>query len=384
MVSSMGFNTHTTYSNSAYANFSQVEAKLGELGARHLREGLQLNRPDQYERLAELGEQGTKATLIFDPRFGTVDALLGVLDRNAELRRAVGAIEGPNEYDLVGTSGWATTVRDYQRRLYQGVRARSSLSGVPVIGPSFGRSGNQSVVGDLSGYLDYGNIHSYPGGRQPSAGLYDAMNSARVVSGYKPLVSTETGYHDAVNDTSGHAPASERAFQAYMPALLMTYFAQGVRRAYSYELVNQYANPSLNMRDRNFGLLKSDWKPKRAFERVRTLYQLMRDPGPPLAPRSFSYSIAGGDPQLRQVLLHKRNGAFYLALWRDVSVWDQVRRVELYPADVTSTVVLEQPVSSAALFRVERGTSAVESYTSPTRISIPLSAHVAVLKLVPR
>ena len=31
MVSSMGFNTHTTYSNSAYANFSQVEAKLGEL-----------------------------------------------------------------------------------------------------------------------------------------------------------------------------------------------------------------------------------------------------------------------------------------------------------------------------------------------------------------
>lgn len=384
VVSSMAYNTHLSYADSVYTNFTGVKSKLAELGARHVRESLAPGRPDQHQRLIELANQGTKATLIFNPHNGTPEALLGILDSNVALRSAVGAIEGPNELDLTGGTGWATTLRDYQRRLYQGVRARSYLAKVPVLGPSFGRQGNQSVVGDLSAYLDYGNIHSYPGGRPPSAAVSEAMSSAKAVSGSKPVMSTETGYHDALYDEGNHPPTSARAIQAYMPALFMTYFAKGVRRTYTYELADLNANPSLNMRDRNFGLVEHDFTNKVSFTRLRTLFELLRDPGTPLPSRSFSYSISGGDPALRHVLLHKRNGAFYLALWRDVSLWDPVARKDLYPADVSSTVVLEQPVQSATLWRVERGTTPVQSYTSPTRVTLNVSAHVALLKLVPR
>ena len=63
-VESIGVNTHTFYNDTAYNDFGAIKARLAELGVRHIRENLALERPDQYERLNELTAMGVKSTLI--------------------------------------------------------------------------------------------------------------------------------------------------------------------------------------------------------------------------------------------------------------------------------------------------------------------------------
>jgi hypothetical protein len=347
-VESIGVNTHTLYNYTAYDNFEAVKARLAELGVRHIREDLALERPDQYERLNELAAMGIKSTLILgDPSKGAsgLEEMISIVKTN--LGGAVDAVEGPNEFDMRGGPNWAAELREYQQNLYGAIKADPSLAALPVIGPSIVHRTNQEALGEISGMLDYGNIHSYPDGEPPESNLSSQLGRAAANSGAKPVVATETGYHTALNWDGEHRPVSEEAMATYIPRLFLDYFSRGIPRTFSYELVNEQPDPANAERESNFGLLRNDFSPKPAFDALRNTIAILADPGPAFAPESVDYSVGGSRADLHQVLLQKRDGSFYLALWRATSVWDASAKAALDPPAEAVTLSFDRQVKNA-------------------------------------
>jgi hypothetical protein len=350
-VDSIGVNTHTFYTDTAYGDFEAIKAKLAELGVRHIRENLVLERPDQYERLNELTAMGVRATLILgDPSEEASDLgeLISIVD--TELGGAVDAVEGPNEFDMRGRPNWVAELREYQQRLYGAIKSDPSLAALPVLGPSIVQRAHQEALGDISGMLDYGNIHPYPYGEPPEGVLSPQVGRAAANSGSKPVVATETGYHTAMSWEGEHPPVSEDAMATYVPRYFLDYFDRGISRTYSYELVDEKPDPALAEREQHFGLLRNDFSPKPAFVALRNTTAILADPGPAFKPESLEYSVGGSRDDLRQVLLQKRDGSFYLALWRAASVWDPRAQAALEPPPEPVTLSFERRLRSAERF----------------------------------
>ncbi len=151
--------------------------------------------------------------------------------------------------------------------------------GVPVIGPSFIDPANRDrLPADLPGLS---NGHPYPGGGPPEPALAAAAREAERDPGPRGLVFTETGYHNALNDSANQPPASEEAAAVYFPRLLLEAFGLGARRTFIYELLDEKPDPGLTDLQQHFGLLRNDFSPKPAFAAIRTLIAAVRrSPGP--------------------------------------------------------------------------------------------------------
>jgi hypothetical protein len=389
VVESIGVNTHIGYSNTNYDEFPMVRQRLQELGIRYIRDHISQNRPDVYSRMRTLAADGIHLNVIAgDPlqrwNIGTIDQQLDLIQQ--ELLASVISIEGPNEYDLQGDPNWVPVLRDYTQRLWEGVKARPALAGLPVIGPSIVRRGNMAAVGDLTGWIDYGNTHTYLSGAMPeTASVWSGeLSAAAENSGTKPVQVTETGYHNGVNGTVGHQPASEKASGIYMPRLFLENFRRGTTsRSFSYELMDQRDDPSKTDIEAAFGLLRNDFSKKPAATAIERLIGLLSDRGPRFTPDSLSYSLEGAPSTARQLLLQKRDGSFYLVLWNRVSVWDQSDRADTNPADVAVTVKLGQPIASAEIFEPNVAGAAIATAADPTEIELDLSERVTVVRLVP-
>lgn len=349
-VDSVGVNTHLYYNDTPYhQKFGAVRQRLLELGVRHIRENLVTDRPDQYERLRALAAAGIRPTLILgDPGYGTAGLAELTSILRSELAQAVEAVEGPNEWDLRQGGNWMASLAPYQAQLYSAVKGDPQLSRLPVIGPSLGNT--TSVGSDVSGSLDFGNIHSYPNAEPPEWNLSRHFGWASRMSASKPVMATETGYHHAFNFDDGHRPISEAAEATYLPRLFLEYFRRGVTRTFTYELLDEFPDPGLNEAESNFGLLREDLSPKPSFIALRNLLSILAEPGASFTPGNLGYTIADSGEDLQQLLLQKSDGSFYLALWRPDSVWDhRSLRATGAPSD-SVTIAFDRRVASAAEF----------------------------------
>ena len=336
VVESIGVNTHLGYSDTLYDNFPVVRQKLLDLGVRYIREGVSLGRPGLYSKLRQLASDGIHLDVIAgEPlqrwNIGTIDQQLNMIQQ--ELLPSVASLEGPNEYDIQdpvqGDPNWVSDLRDYTRHLWEGVKARPALASLPVIGPSVIRQEGQTSLGDISSWVDYGNTHTYQSGNAPDEEsrwntelFYAAKNS-----GSKPIQVTESGYHNAVNTTNDHRPASERAAGIYMPRLFLDNFRRGIARTYSYELLDRKEDPTHTDIEAAFGLFRNDFSEKPAAAALERLIALLSDKGSQFTPASLDCTVQGAPSTARQLLLQKRDGTFYLVLW------NRVRRVERAAAD---------------------------------------------------
>src|SRR5207245_10922866 len=115
-------------------------------------------------------------------------------------------------------------------------------------------------------------------------------------------------------------------------------------RAFAQAQPDQWPNAQRDNNEANFGLLRNDLSEKPAFTALERLIALLRDPGPRFTPETLDYTVEGAPPSLRQLLLQKRDGSFYLALWNQVSVWDPNLGVDLHPAEEKITLRFSQPV----------------------------------------
>lgn len=384
LANTLGVNVVTSRNSGAQGDHAKAQAALARLGARHIRTRLFANRPDQYAVLRNLAASGIRSDLVAgDPTHagGTPEQLVQIAA--TQLPSAVDSFEGVNEWNFSGRTNWAAEVRSHQKRLYAAVKSNSRLSRTPVLGPAFSAnaSSQRATVGDLSAYLDYGNNHLYPGGFAPSRIISDQIASARTISGSKKVMFTETGFHDAMHYDGPHNPTPDAVSGVYMPRLLLEHYLRGTPRMFAYNLIDDNPDPGLTDREDHFGLLRNDYSPKPAYTALRNLLQLTADPGPAFTTRSLNYSLTGAPADLRTVLLQKRDGRFYLVLWRDVSIYDPVKRATLNVPAVNVGIRLASP-AGISVFQPSRGLTALSSLRSSS-LSVSLAGAVDVVQITP-
>ena len=371
-VDSIGVNVRLGHTDTSYRRYGLVQQKLERLGVRHIRDGLNPGQPQVYEAWRSLARRGITLNLIVgDPLqrwgVGPLSTQLSLI-KSAGITDALASLEGPNEYDNQGDRTWVPTLRGYQERLYRSVKGDPELRRFPVLGPSLVHRDSRAQLGDVSRSLDFGNIHPYPGGRQPdrSAHMSDELALAAGNSRSKPMQATETGYHNAVNSSDSHRPATERATGVYMPRLFLDYFRRGIARTYSYELLDHRSDGKRRDLEANFGLLRSDFSEKPAYTAIRRLTALLSDPGPAFRPSRLGYSVKSGARGLRQVLLQKRDGTFYLALWGRrtgrvrVSFDRRIRNVAIHRPSESARAAPGAVSARSLALTVSRGVSIVE------------------------
>ena len=389
VVESIGVNTHLGYTDTPYNDFELVRQRLRELGIRYIRDGLSQNRPDVYSRMRDLAADGIHLDVIAgDPlqrwNIGTIDQQLDLIE--AELTSAVTSIEGPNEFDLQGDSSWVPVLRDYTQQLWEGIKARPKLAGLPVLGPSIvGREG-MALVGDLCPWTDFGNTHTYLSGAMPETpSIWDGeLTAAARNSASQPVQVTETGYRNGVNGTIGHQPASERAAGIYMPRLFLDDFRRGIDRSYSYELLDQRDDPSKTDIEAAFGLLRNDFSKKPAAVAIERLIGLLSDRGPRFEPGALAYRVEGAPAAPSSCCCRSATAASTWCSGTRSASRDQGTRADVDPANVPVTVELEQPVAGAEVFEPNVAAEPLASFSNPSSIGLDLGPRVTVIRIDPR
>ena len=388
---SVGVNVHLLFAGSSYDRFDTILARLRELGVRYVRDGLCATCQTHIARLRALGGAGIGAHLVAGDLKGGVVPMRDNMEVIASrLRDAVVSVEAPNEPDIEGgVSDWLGETRAFQQQLYARVKGDSRLAHLPVLGPSVVHHANRPLLGDLSSFLDRGNMHPYPGGGTPLHNLEEERLLAATISGSKPLVATEAGYHSDLATTSGHPPTSERAIGIYTPRLALEGFRGGVERTYVYELADPWSETErqargISLMENSFGLLRADLTPKPAFLALRNLLRAVGAGSAPVpAPGALRFGLERAPPDLRQLLLRSADGTFALVLWREVSVWDRVARGDLFPPAAQLDVVLGERLALAQRFDPVDSDAERGRWTDPSRIPVELAGAPVVLRLTP-
>ena len=195
-VDFIGVNTHLGYSDTTYRDYEGIiKPRLLELGVRHIRDGT--FNESVLQKYLELGRNGIRVLFITDSR--------RAVERAKRLRPALFAVEGVNEPDT--KPGWVPRIREEQERLYSAIKGDPETKDIPVVVSSLANIRNSpGELGDVTAFLDFGNIHPYAAGQPPSRhwgwglSMQRALAEARKVSTSKPLLVTECGYHNKVNN----------------------------------------------------------------------------------------------------------------------------------------------------------------------------------------
>jgi len=385
-VDSIGVNTHLFYDNSVYYQKynSIIKPKLLELGVRHIRDGGTLNRNGYLVRLKELASLGIRSTLIFDPRNSTPQQAISLLKELGV--GVVEAVEGPNEYDNSGDSNWVNTVRTYQQRLHQALKSDSATATLPELGPTFTSVAAYKATRDLGAEVDYDSMHNYYSGRNPGTGGWGDngygsitwnVQLAQKYMGDKPVISTETGYHNTLNTTDIGVP--EDVAGKYIPRLCLEQFNYGILGTFLYELIDVYNDA--NDPQKNFGLLRNDGSEKPAFIALKNLISLLKDPGSDFTLAALNYRLSGNMTNVHHTLLQKHDGTFYLILWQEVSGFDVNSTSNINVANQQVKLTLLQPIQSAVIYLPNNSINPLEQDSNPNQINLNVADYPLVVEL---
>jgi hypothetical protein len=400
-VDTIGLNVHFSYTGTCYdTGFDTLVTMMASLGVRHIRDGL-IDFPSPatyYDRLNQLGKAGTHSTLITSP---TQTASL-LLDYPSRVPDSIEAYESPNEPDLNEGADWVTTTQSFQKTLYETIKGSAATKKYPVLGPSITSEMGDTLVGDLSAYLDYGNMHNYfasfnpgtPGwGGTDKFGTYGSIswskNIMAQVSGAKPILTTETGWGDGTG--ANEVPAAIKA--RYVTRLFLEQYRQGVVRTIEYQFCDNSGDPT------DYGIVASDMTPKPSFTALESLMKRLADPGPAFAMTFLDYSLAtpvpdggaapdgGVDPNLHSLLFQKRTGAFELVLWLEEESYNpnSMPPVVIDVAPVMASLDVKTSLASATFGTIDDTgnlSPAPLSFTAG-KASIALTDRVSIVELVP-
>ncbi len=385
IVNTYGINVHMNATKGRYGDVPAVVDKLTQLNVRHVRDALYINSPKQYAALNLLAANGIKSDLLLgrpDNAGGTPQQLVDLVATT--VRPATELVEGSNEWDLQRDPGnWALNLRNHQKTMYSLIKANPATKSIPVLMPALGRGWDPAgwvQLGSMAGMADYGNAHPYPGGRVPTFQLDSTISRSKVSSGNLPIMVTEAGFTDAMNNTTTHLPTPQNVQGVYAPRLLLEHFMRGEARMYQYELIDERDNQAGDDREAHFGLLNYDWSPKPQFTAMANLLGMLVDKGAPFNPGKLDYQLTGSTNGVNQLLVQKRDGSFYLVLWRDVSLWDPVAKKSLPVTNQNVTVSLPR-TAPISVYRPSVQAASVQSATSTNKVNIAVGADVQVVKI---
>lgn len=394
----VGVNTHVMYPDSPYWDLAAMTNALRYLGVHHIRDGVRWYRTratrwyvvEQERRLRTLARGGVRMQLLLpgpDFRYGSVREALDVMAKVG----GVEAVEAANEWDLNGDPfSWTGQLRSHVNAADAELAAHPRLRGTPLVGPAFGRNGSPERFGDVSGAIEYGNAHPYSGGTRPEEpehpgqwGLQRNIEAMRAVSGDRPFVFTESGYHNAVRAGSGQPPVDPRTGAVYTLRTVLEHVRAGATRTYIYELADSSSNDARTDAEAHFGLFDGAWRPKPAATALRNLLAILRDPAPAPRGAALDYTLTGPRDDLREMLFARAGGGFTLALWRTSPVWDSRARRPLGAPQAPVTLSLPRGFALASVYRPLQGAGPVEQRRDTASLPIVVGAEPVLVDLDP-
>ena len=352
LVDSVGVNTHLWYDNSVYYNrYSDIiKPALIDMGIRHIRDGVRTGpgfgeNGYFYTRVRELTAAGVRHTLTtsYNGAYSTETNWAQLPSVYQWCNGGIVAWTGVNEPDLYGPTGggWPAATTAAQQNLWNVIQADATqvAAGVQVVSSSPTGSG-PTTLGDQSPWCDVVDYHPYEGGRRPGQQVSSGLTQARAMGATEPVVWTECGYHHHLPAT-GHIPVSLLADGIYTPRMFLEYFRRGVYRSFSYELMDLWSSAG---QDARFGWISNGGTPYLAYTATKNLLTVMADPGPAFTPAPLPHRVEGfAAAHTRSLLFGKRDGSHWLAIWRDVDVWNRTTKTDINVAAQPVTVDLAQP-----------------------------------------
>jgi len=421
-ASSVGVHLGVTGSGygGVYQNrFPEVRDKLVELGVRNVRDGN--STAATISRMQELGALGIKTIYVLDANGGTKanstywanggNYVIDDFIKNQLGVNNIAALELPNELNLfyiyekwhnaseplsndpASSLYWGEYIKAVAQDTYATMKGDPATANIPIIGPSFSNEASYHVAGDLSAYVDYGNVHHYLAGRHPGTGGwgnngYGSIDwvynyCAAVTASGKPVAMTEGGYSTATS--GGTSFVNETIHGKYLPRLLFNHFNKGTRWISPYEFINRGTN--LAVSEDNFGLLRNDTtlSPKPAYTALKSVLNLLKDQGPAFTPAALDYTLSGSTSNIRQTLLQKRDGDFYLCLWIEKSCYDPNTGVVTTIPNQSITLTVPANIGTATVYSLD-DTSALSSAAaliSSGQISLSIPDKITIVKLTP-
>jgi hypothetical protein len=305
LADSVGIHVRLWYEAYRGPNWPITRERLAELGIRHVYDVSQT----RLERLRALGDAGIELHVLIrddgDPE--AVARALGPALASLQTDWRFGDRWKQGLLD----EAWAAQARRFAETNHARVRGSRLLAGVPLLGPSVRPPYETELVGDLGAFADLGAFNFWPAPAAPDTGrLAQEMAGQASVFPGKALALTQTGYSTA---PLALTRVSEPVQARYLLRLLLEAFDRGVVRTFANQLIDFDPDPSRV--DGGLGLLRRDGRPKEAFFALKALLAAVADPGPAHAPDALAYQIETSEPDLRQLLLHKRDGSFLLAVW---------------------------------------------------------------------
>ena len=383
----VGVNAAPSWFDTPYGDWTRVLSRIREMGATNLRASALISTNDGWNRavwgrLNEAIFSGIRLNLIVDfdcSMGGPIDPCIDAI-RTRVPASGVASVEWPNEYDISGDPAWASKLIFWGHRLYMRMKADSATRGIQVVGPSLVGKNAPSTLGDQSAYMDAGNLHPYTGGLSPTP-AHMASERLRMwaVSRSKPLVATEAGFHTVLSSTGAFAGTDEATSANYTVRTFLEHFLSGIQRTYIFQLLDPRYDP--RNPELNFGLLRYDGTPRKAFYAVKNLMTFVGTQGPSkLAP--LPYGITGDTSDLRHFAVEQRDGSYLLFLWRTASVWNRdtkqpiavpSKRLSLY-LPTANYAAVGTPLSGTAMFPM--GLDAATHRTPLDIAGIPLVLRI--------
>jgi hypothetical protein len=385
---SIGVNLHPNFYDTTYGSYAAWKSSLLAGGFTHAR--VNFDPGDAYlaSVIKDLASSGVKVEALVNYSTSP-SSVYNALKADPALAHAIWGIENPNEYDLSGDPSWAANLRSYTINLSNVIKGDPATAGIQIIAPDVTWNGSQvahaQLLGNLSAYVDYGNVHAYSGGTMPSDSFISAeLQVSNIVAPGKPMLQTEIGYptQQPEGSDAGFPPMAETQAAILMPRVYFENFRAGIAYTDVYEFLNERADAGF---EDSFGFLHADYTPKPEYTVMKNITTLLADPGgaASFTPGQLTYGLQGADAQTRSLLLEKQDGSFWLAVWEQVEVWDPQHQVALNPPPVPVTLNLAAAASGAVYVPNSNGTSPVSSFTDTQSVAFGSSAAVTLIQLSP-
>jgi len=413
-VDSVGICTHFGWRKSVYETaFDRMQSALVDLGIRYIRQ--KPGSPFTLKRLAQL--QGSTGVLLqatvdtsaddsnFDAREldpGMIANFVGAAVQGLGAGAFV-AFEGPNEYDNTAKQGgnpdWGRDLRTYMQQVSQVVRGTPAIAQLPIAAPSMAQ--NKAAVfqqlGDLSAVSNRGNLHAYSGERPLGFALDEFIGLAQMVNPGQQIVISEYGWNTAANRWQGH-PLTDAARAKYQARAMATIFTRPViDRAFIYQLADPSEDAALANPLLHFGLLGTDLQPTMTYAAVRNVMHLLCDNAGNAGTAPLNASLSGSLQNVRQVLLQKASGAYYLLLWQEVASYEQPKPAnklvaqQWTPAPQSVTLGFSQPIASVRTFLptaldgdADGGKRPKASFDAPSSVTLQVPDELLVVEIIPQ
>lgn len=412
-------NTKIFYKDTVYGHTGAVCDLLKDLGVRVVRErittGRSLGTQKQQSAMLHLAEHGVRwhATVGNLSDYRQADAVnRGVMQHlenyykprlGGDLSKMMHSFGGCNEIDGQGDGQWASHARIMQSALWSAAKGNPATQNIPVAGPSTRTDITDTraqQLGNLSAWSEWANGHHYNHGDSPSRRIDEKM---RILSRCFPdperWIFTEAGYNDSPQDNLGFTVPKEAA-AIYVVRGICDFFSRNAIYG-RFELLDDpdpinYStqNTINNTADRNahFGLVEmpkntigestpDTWRKKPEFHTTRRFLHLMSDRGPSFSPDPQELELSGGQADLQQTLVQKRDGRHYLLLWRDVSVYSYYPAAQPIPVNPYTVTVRLGTQRPSAVFVPHDGDQPTATYSARSLIDVPVGKNLVVVQL---